>query len=178
LFVGAPAALAVNGSGPIPRGHFVRITQGKLPSGADFRFSARRFGRKDLCLSLDAPPGAVTTCPVDRRIFASISVNCDGDTVVSGSIGSAVKALRVKFGDGRRVRATLYPPIPSFKLRTRYFLGVAKGPVSADGVRALDSRGRTYALGRFRLHDRCRPGLEFGGDALFRFPAAGRRARR
>jgi hypothetical protein len=159
------------------------VAKGTLPSGGEFRLSAQRFGRHGLCLSLAVPDASSGSCdedvPGERALSAEASIQCAGDTVVTGVIAPGVKAVRVKFADGSTVRATTYARVPQLRVRARYYLASAKGPVSVSRVRALDARGHTRALGTFDFDERCRGGIsDYGGEALITVPepeTAGRR---
>jgi hypothetical protein len=170
----AAAAVPAAGSSSGPHGPTVRVAQGPLPSGGEYGLFVRRFGRTDICLTLSRPRSRETSCnegvPSVRDLSATADVDCDGDTLIAGAITARVRAVWVTFGDGSRVRAALYPRVRRVKLRVRYFVAFAKGPVSVKRVSALGRGGQTLALGRFDFDGRCSPGGGFGGGPLITVP--------
>jgi hypothetical protein len=89
-----------------------------------------------------------------------------------------VSTVWVTFGDGSRVRAALYPRVRRLKVRARYFLAFAKGPVSVKRVSALGRAGQSLALGRFDFDGHCSPGAGFGGGPLITIPEPAGKAHR
>lgn len=176
------ASVCAAGSPSGPHGPTVRVAQGPLPSGGEYGISVRRFARSDICLTVSMPNSRDTECnagvPAERDLMATAEADCDGDTLIGGAIAARVRAVWVTFGDDSRVRATLYPRVRRLKVRARYFLAYAKGPVSVKRVRALGRHGQTLALGRFDFDERCSEGGGFGGGPLITIPEPAGRAHR
>ena len=131
---------------------------------ADWELFARRSRRHGLCtaVQLRSHNGRRTPrgegCGWRRPIGVGTTGAHRLGMVAYGPMVARVASVRVRFGDGTRRRAHIYPSPPGLRFHGRFWLVARTTMCGLTSVRALDRRGRTVKLVRLESPPGVDPG--------------------
>ncbi len=140
---------AVAAFGAPPHGKPIRIDAGRAPSGGKWGFAAQQFGARGACARLRLPNRSIAQAcrlPGDPALQAGVGIDPCGDSFVAALSTRAVRRVGVVFTDGRRRRATRYPPPDGIHYRGFFYRAIVKGATNVRRVRGIDRNGRTVRL--------------------------------
>jgi hypothetical protein len=140
------------------------IAHGTAPSGERWRFAAYRGTLREPCAALRVRSASrevsesfqTATC-FESFVFdrAELGVvfevpTCRGDTYVWGAIAPSASQVQVRLADGTVAEAQIYRRPRRSQAGARFFVAVVAGKHIGQRVMALDAKGRSRALRRYK----------------------------